>query len=102
MVGKLLLTLPKKTIGQVSFSDGKPVAGVEIGIFDTEFKNLLYRTFTNEYGEYSFVVPNEAYNLKIMDDRYRIASKGQLVKGIELAAIGKDTVRVITTDLKLE
>ena len=102
LVLKLFLVLPKKTVGRTLFSDGSPVAGVELGLFDTEFKNLLYRTFTNDNGEYSFVVPNQTYNLKVMDDRYRIAQKGQLVQGVQLESRGKDTVRVITNDFTLE
>lgn len=102
LVLKLFLLLPKKTAGRMAFSDGTPVSGVEVGLFDTEFKNLLYRTFTNDNGEYSFIVPNQTYNLKIMDDRYRIALKGQLVQGVQLESRGKDTVRVITNDFTLE
>lgn len=102
MMGKLILMLPKKSVGRVTAGDGSPVGGMELGLFDTEFKNILYRTFTNEQGEYSFVVPNTAYNLKVMDARYKISRGGDLLTDIAIEPKGKDVVRVIIEDLRVE
>ncbi|WKZ24373.1 MAG: 6-bladed beta-propeller [Candidatus Dojkabacteria bacterium] len=102
-LGKLVLQLPRKQYGVVRLSNGEPAVGIEVGLFDTEFKNLLYRTFTNEQGHYTFVVPNRSYNLKIMDSRYQLLEKGMPVSGIMVRPITQEEkVRVITTDLSVE
>ncbi|MCC7303970.1 6-bladed beta-propeller [bacterium] len=99
---KVIVLWPKKTSGTVKFENGSPVAGIEIGLFDTEFKNLLYRTFTNEAGQYTFVVPNTTYNLKIMDNRYKILDQGVATSGVQLPESGtSEKVKVINQDLSL-
>ena len=101
-LGKLWLMIPRKTVGVIKFTDGKPAVDIEIGLFDTEFKNLLFRTFTSKNGEYSFVVPNRAYNLKIMDDRYKVVTGNGLTNEIHIIPRGNENVRVITTNLTLQ
>lgn len=101
-IGKLLLTLwTPRTFGKVSTVTGKPLAGVEVGIFDKEFNTLLYRTFTNEKGEYNFAVPNKSYVLRLMDNTYKVYS-GNNTQGIEIPAIKRKSpseVRLIAHDL---
>ena len=102
VISKIVLMLPRKTVGKVQFTSGGKASGVELGLFDTEFNNLLYRAFTNKDGEYSFVVPNKDYNLKLMDERFHIVSKGDSVKSVALLSSGKENVRVITSDLTID
>lgn len=101
-IGKLLLTLwTPRTFGKVSTVTGRPLAGVEVGIFDKEFNTLLYRTFTNEKGEYNFAVPNKSYVLRLMDNTYKVYS-GNNTQGIEIPAIKRKSpseVRLIAHDL---
>ncbi len=101
-LGKLLTLIPKKLAGNVLLSDGTKAAGVELGLFDIEFNTILYRTFTNDVGQYTFVVPNKAYTLKIMDTRYKILDHGLPVADLPIPEIKGDTVRQITKDLVLE
>lgn len=101
-LSKIVSLWPKKAAGKVKLDDGSPAVGLEIGLFDTEFKNLLYRTFTNDAGLYTFVVPNGTYNMKIMDTRYKVLDQGVAVSGIQLPELtGSEKVRVITRDLTL-
>jgi hypothetical protein len=101
---KLLLFLAKpKATGVMRTSDGKPVEGLEVGLFDVEFKNLLYRTFTTKEGRYNFAVSNGSYYLKIMDEHYAIENAGQLQRALYIEpATAKDNVRVIAQDLILK
>jgi sugar lactone lactonase YvrE len=98
---KLVLSLMQpKTQGTVVTEDGEVVAGVEIGLYDADFKNLLYRTFTSEEGTYSFAVLNNDYVLKIMDSKYQLVSKGILVTEIALPMQTKnDSTRLIVEEL---
>ena len=74
--GVLMLTA-QRTIGKVTSAiDGKPVSGLEIGLYDIDFGNLLYRTFTDVNGSYSFVVPAASYNLRVLDTSYALQQSG--------------------------
>lgn len=101
-LGKLALTLwAPRTVGRVTTINGKPLAGIEIGIFDKEFNNLLYRTFTNEKGEYNFAVPNKEYVLRLMDTSYKVFS-GNNTQGVNIPALKRKSaaeVRLIAHDL---
>lgn len=98
-----LLYRPHKTMGIVTDENGVPLDNVEFGLFDPEFKNLLYRTFTTEDGEYNFVVDKGNYYLKVMDSRYTILEKGQPVKAIfiEAESSAKDAISYLSGNVTL-
>lgn len=98
-----LVFIKPKVAGTVHTVGGKAVSGLEIGLFDAEFKNLVYRTFTNSKGQYTFFVNNGIYLLKIMDERYSILRHGKPVN--EMLMLPKEeseSVRYIAEDLTLE
>lgn len=98
-----LVFIKPKVAGTVRTSNGKLVSGVEIGLFDAEFKTLVYRTFTNAKGQYTFFVNNGIYLLKIMDERYSILRYGRKVGEIlMLPKEEAESVRYIAEDLTLE
>ena len=99
---KALMLIPKKLVGNVTLSDGNLATGIELGLFDMEFNTILYRTFTDDAGQYNFVVPNKPYTLKVLDARYKILDHGLPVTDLPIPAIKGDTVRQITKDLVLE
>lgn len=100
-VAKALVYLAQpKIFGQVLTLEGKIVSGLEIGLYDKEFKNLVARTFTNKNGKYNFVVANQPYTLQVMDSGYKILGKHISSEGL---VIPKDTrkssVRIIAESL---
>lgn len=100
--GKLLLTLwTPRSFGRVTMINGKALPGVELGIFDREFNTLLYRTFTNEKGEYNFAVPNREYVLKLMDAKYYLygSTSAQDIILPRLKNKSASEVRLIAIDL---
>lgn len=100
---KVLLLLQGKKIGIVRMKNGTVAKGIELGLFDTEFKNLLYRTFTDKEGHYNFAVANGKYYLKVMDNRYSIVDAGQKVKAVYVdLKNNRDNLTLVTTKLILE
>ena len=79
-----IATRKHKSQGRVLDKQGKPIPGLEIGLFDYEFNNNLYRTFTSKDGEYNFVVGKGEYLLQLMDDRYQIEEKGTRISGLHI------------------
>jgi len=89
-----------RLFGMVTSVDGKAVSGLEIGLFDYEFKNLVSRTFTNKQGAYNFVVKNQAYYLQVLDSGYKVLSRHLTKEGIHIEAnSGKGGVKLITDNL---
>ncbi len=71
-----------------------------MGLYDTDFKNLLYRTFTTAEGLYSFAVINNDYKLKVMDNKYALKHNGQMVTELFIPrSNGTDTTKLIAEDL---
>lgn len=99
----LLVFLHSKKVGTVRTKNGEVVSGIELGLFDTEFKNLLYRTFTDKEGNYNFAVASGAYYLKVMDNRYSIIEAGQKVKAVYVdSKNNRDNLTLVTTTLVLD
>jgi hypothetical protein len=96
----LLLVITPHRQGEVSIH-GSPLEGIEVGLYDAEFDTLLFRTFTTSSGKYSFVVPNQRYVLKILDDRYRISQHGVESKSMEIEQNKGDTIKIVAVNLKL-
>lgn len=89
-----------RLFGMVTSVDGKLVSGLEIGLFDYEFKNLISRTFTNKRGAYNFVVKNQSYYLQVLDNGYKILNRKLSKEGIQIPANpGKNGVKLVTEDL---
>lgn len=89
-----LLYSKPRTTGKVT-KNGKPLSGIEIGLFDKEFDTLLLRTFTSHKGEYSFIVGPGTYILKIMD-----RAVGKFSKTI-IVAKNVDIPQYIKVNIKL-
>jgi hypothetical protein len=66
------LQITQSKLGVVKTTNGELVSNVQLGLFDPAFDTLVYTTFTNLKGEYSFVVENKDYVLKMMDQGYII------------------------------
>ena len=89
-----------KLFGQVTGVDGKAISGLELGLFDSEFKNLVSRTFTNKQGTYNFVVKNQDYYLQVMDSGYKILSKEAKKDGLFVPRSGGTSgVKLVSNDL---
>jgi hypothetical protein len=89
-----------RLFGMVTSVDGKFVSGLEIGLFDYEFKNLISRTFTNKRGAYNFVVKNQAYYLQVLDNGYKVLSRKLTKDGLQIpASSGRSGVKMVTEDL---
>lgn len=73
----LYLSVPK-TMGKVCNEEGQPLGGVELGLFDSEFNTLLYRTFTSKEGTYCFAVSPGVYYISIVDTRYSLRAQGRV------------------------
>ena len=58
--------------GKVTDSLGRPIKGLEIGLFDSDFEVLVAHTFTDSEGRYNFIVPEGNYYLMPIDSRYKI------------------------------
>ncbi len=94
--------LQPKAAGKVTNVKGQAMAGVELGLYDTDFNTLVYRTFTAADGTYSFAAVNKDYYLKVLDNRYAIAignevSKQKLVE----KADARDSIKLVAENLKL-
>lgn len=93
------ITRPR-LFGTVTGVDGKVMSGLEIGVFDAEFKNLVARTFTNKQGAYNFVVKNENYYIQLLDNNYKILSRGVGKDGLlSKKTQGNSGVKLIAEDL---
>jgi len=63
----------KNQFGKITTEDGKPLANVEIGLFDADFDMLVTRAFSDSKGQYNFVVANDRdYYITLMDLNYSI------------------------------
>ncbi len=88
------------TKGRVTTTSGKSPEALEIGLFDVDFKNLLYRTFTDKDGNYGFAVPNENYTLKVLDENYDLIVKGEKQEGLTIKKLnGDENTRLVTANL---
>ena len=45
-------------------AEGRPVSGVEVGLYDVQYGNLVDNRFTDAEGHYRFVVPGGEYYLR--------------------------------------
>ncbi|WKZ29732.1 MAG: carboxypeptidase-like regulatory domain-containing protein [Candidatus Dojkabacteria bacterium] len=96
-----LLLLQVPTAGTVKDSQGNPVRGMEIGLFDGEFKNLVATTFTDDKGQFSFYAKNDDYTIKVLDSKYEMVTEN-IMEGIRIPKEGGNNGgRVIMTDLKV-
>lgn len=96
---KILRRFGTETQGSVLYEDGTPAANIEIGLFDSEFKTLLYRTFTNKDGKYTLAVPNVNYDLKLLDQKYKLVYGGKQQLSVSINKKGNAGVRIIALDL---
>jgi hypothetical protein len=86
--------------GMVTSVDGKLVSGLEIGLYDKEFNNLVARTFTNKKGAYNFVVKNQDYLLQIMDSKYKLLHRNATKEGLLIKKSTENSgVRLISESL---
>jgi len=72
-----LLLLPQ--FGRIRQVNGRIVAGVEVGLYETEFDTLLTKTYSDKNGQYIFYVPNNNYYLKITDPRYTLSGNDKVL-----------------------
>ncbi|WKZ30616.1 MAG: carboxypeptidase-like regulatory domain-containing protein [Candidatus Dojkabacteria bacterium] len=95
----LLFQIP--TSGTVKDEKGEKVAGMEIGLFDGEFKNLVTTTFTDDKGQFSFYAKNDEYTIKVLDSHYELITDS-VMDGVRVPKEGGNNGgRVIMTDLKV-
>lgn len=73
-----------KQYGIVRDQKGRPIANMEVGIYETEFNTLVARTFTDAKGQYNFIVPFQNYNLRILDARYSLTGKDATPAGLPI------------------
>jgi hypothetical protein len=100
MVKLALLQIP--TQGTVKDEDGKAVAGIELGLFDAEFKNVIATTFTDEKGKFSFYALNQDYTIKVMDTKYELVTDS-IMEGIRVKKeSGNKGARVIIADVRVK
>lgn len=89
-----------RLFGSVTGIDGKTVSGLELGLFDKEFNNLVSRTFTSKQGNYNFVVKNQEYYLRIMDPAYKLLSKHAAKDGLLIPkTLGSSGVKLVAERL---
>jgi hypothetical protein len=89
-----------KLFGIVSDVEGNIVSGLELGLYDKDFDNLVARTFTNKKGEYNFVVQNKEYLLKVMDSSYRMLHRSNSKVGIPIHLMGtRSNIRLVTENI---
>ena len=74
--------------GVVRNEKGKPVSGVEIGLYDTDYDQLIDKKVTDSKGRYQFVVPGELYYIKPTGSDHILTSGVKDKKGIP---VGKKT-----------
>ncbi len=67
--------------GIVVDEDGEPLEGVEIGLYDRKYGKKIDRRFTDEKGQFKFVVPGREYYLKPVRQEYVIAEEEYRSKG---------------------
>jgi hypothetical protein len=65
----------KREFGLVVNSLGKPLAGVELILTDTEFNRLVSRRVTDEKGRYQFVAPAGKYQIRMVTPQYELVTK---------------------------
>ncbi len=58
--------------GKVVNTNGDIISNLQIGLFEPEFGTLLYTTYTDSEGRYSFIVENRDYIVRIMDQKYKL------------------------------
>lgn len=93
------LTRPR-LFGTVTGVDGKVVSGLEVGLFDSEFKNMISRTFTNKQGAYNFVVKNQNYYLQVLDPGYKLLGRAITKDGLLIKkSSGNSGVKLVAESL---
>jgi len=98
-----LFLVHPKTAGTVKTRDGQVVSGIEIGLYEKDFGTLVYRTFTNTGGKYTFFVNKGKYSIQVADNRYQLLLHGKRVKEIVLRQNEKgDTNQFVVEDLILD
>jgi hypothetical protein len=97
-----LLLLQVPTRGIAKDSQGKAVPGLEIGLFDGEFKNIIATTFTDEKGHYSFCAGNQDYVIKVLDNNYILKTNGNTDGIVIKKQLFGDGARVIMAHLSVK
>ena len=62
--------------GRVTDGLGRPIKGLEIGLFDADFEVMVSHTFTDSDGRYNFIVQEGNYYVMVIDSKYKIRSDG--------------------------
>jgi hypothetical protein len=88
-----------KMFGKVENVGGGVVSGLEIGLYDKEFRTLVARTFSNKQGKYNFVVSNSDYSLQLLDSSYKLLDRKQKEGALPIAKRGRSPVLLVTEDL---
>ncbi len=101
---KIYLLARRKVIAaEVLDLFGNPVPSLELGLYDPDFDTLMYRTFTDSQGNYSFAVPNKMYRLKVIDRNYQLIVDGEVVPSLDSkTANANESIRYVATKLTVK
>lgn len=79
----------KREYGLVVSSLGKPLAGVELNLVDTEFNRLVSRRVSDAKGRYQFMVPPGRYKITMVTPAYQLITNSRgAYQGQELRVEG--------------
>ena len=83
-----------KKYGVVKDISGKPLEGIQVGIKELEFGQLVSKRVTNSKGKYRIIVPKGKYNIEILDKDYLVENMkgGSEVNAKEEIVINKKIV----------
>ncbi len=65
------ITIKKQSFGMVVEKSGSPVEGVTVTLKEMKFDRYVGKRVTDKEGQYQFVMPNDTYQLGVMDERYK-------------------------------
>lgn len=84
--------------GTVRDTQGHPVGGITLGLFDEEEKRLVTKRVTDLNGRYRFVAPKSEYSITILDDSFELVSEDK----IHLKSSKSDEHIVVVSDVTLQ
>ncbi|WKZ30529.1 MAG: hypothetical protein QY314_02010 [Candidatus Dojkabacteria bacterium] len=95
-----LLRIPD--FGTVSKGVLQPVAGVEVGLYETEFQTLVTRTFTDKSGKYAFYVPNRDYFIRLIDATYKMTNTKATNEKLYVNAEKDSAIRIVRENISVK
>ncbi len=104
LVAKIVYSVMQpKQFGTVTTGWLRPVADLEIGLYDKDFNTFISQTYTNRDGKYQFIVPANDYRIKVISQEWEIIGAG-VTNGVKSVIKPKkmdDSVLFVKEDIRV-